>query len=350
MRAWQLGPRPDAPCDAGEAIDHLTLVERSDPIAGRGELVVRVIAAGLNYRDLMVLRGVYGRNLPEHRIPLTDGVGVIEQVGAGVEGFAPGARVIAANFTDWLADGGYGYHVFASDIGVTRDGWLAERIVLPAAAAICVPDTVSDDTAAATAVVAGTVWHALVAFGQVKPGDLVLTQGTGGVALYTLQLAKALGARVAITSSSDAKLARVRDMGADHAINYRDRPDWAVALMEVTGGRGADVVVDTIGFAAFGQTLAATAVEGRIATLGALAGSPQDRPDFDQGALIGKNVMVKGIASGHRAMIEAALGVMAEHGIAMVIDRSFAFEDAPAAYRHLLTSAHMGKVLVRVSV
>lgn len=349
MRAWQLGDRPAAPREAGAAIDFLTLTESPDPVAGPGELVVRVTAAGLNYRDLMVLRGVYGAGLPESRIPLTDGVGVVEAVGAGVAGFAPGTRVIAANFTGWLGDGGYGYHVFASDLGVTRDGWLAERIVLPAAAAIPVPDAVSDDTAASAAVVAGTVWHALVAFGQVQPGDLVLTQGTGGVALYTLQLAKALGATVAITSSSEAKLARVREMGADYTVNYRERPDWAAALMEATGGRGADVVVDTIGFGQFGQTLAATAAEGRIATLGALSGSPQDRPDFDQGALIGKNVTVKGIASGHRGMIAAALGVMAEHGIAMVIDRSFAFEDAPAAYRHLLSGAHMGKVLVRVS-
>lgn len=349
MKAWQLGARPAAPIAAGEAIAHLELTERPDPVAGPGEIVVRVIAAGLNYRDLMVLRGAYGQGLPEARIPLTDGVGVIEAVGDGVTGFAPGDRVIAANFTSWLGDGGYGYHVFASDLGVTRDGWLAEKIVLPAAAAIRVPDAISDDTAAATAVVAGTVWHAMVVFGQVKPGDLVLTQGTGGVALYTLGLAKALGAEVAITSSSEDKLARLRAMGADFSINYCERPDWAAALLEATGGRGADVVVDTIGFAGFGQTLAATAVEGRIGTLGALSGSPQDKADFDQGALIGKNVTVKGIASGHRGMIAAALEVMAQHRIAMVIDRAFAFDEAPAAYCHLLSGAHMGKVLVRVS-
>jgi NADPH:quinone reductase-like Zn-dependent oxidoreductase len=348
VKAWQLGPRPAAPIAAAAAIGHLELTERPDPLAGPGEIVVRVIAAGLNYRDLMVLRGTYGQGLPAARIPLTDGVGVVEQVGEGVTGFAPGDRVIAANFTGWLGDGGYGYHVFASDLGVTRDGWLAERIVLPAAAAIPVPPAISDDTAAAAAVVAGTVWHAMVAFGQVKPGDLVLTQGTGGVALYTLQLAKALGAEVAITSSSEDKLARVRVMGADYAINYAARPDWAAALLEATGGRGADVVVDTIGFAQFGQTLAATAVEGRIGTVGALSGTPQDKADFDQGALIGKNVTIKGIASGHRGMIASALEVMAEHRIDMVIDRSFAFADAPAAYRHLLSGAHMGKVLVRI--
>lgn len=348
MKAWQLGARPAAPIAAGDAIGNLALIERPDPVAGPGEIVVRVIAAGLNYRDLMVLRGAYGHSLPEARIPLTDGVGVVEQVGEGVTGFAPGDRVIAANFTTWLGDGGYGYHVFASDLGVTRDGWLAEKIVLPAAAAIQVPPTISDETAASCAVVAGTVWHAMVAFGQVKAGDLVLTQGTGGVALYTLQLAKALGAEVAITSSSEDKLARVRAMGADFAINYAACPDWAAALLEATGGRGADVVVDTIGFSQFGQTLAATAVEGRIGTVGALSGSPQDKADCDQGALIGKNVTVKGIASGHRGMIASALEIMTEHQIDMVIDRTFAFDEAPAAYRHLLSGAHIGKVLVRI--
>lgn len=348
MKAWQLGPRPPAPIAADEAIALLECTQRPEPVAGTGEIVVRVVAAGLNYRDLMVMRGAYGQGLPPSRIPLSDGVGVIEQVGEGVTGLAPGDRVIAANFTAWLGDGGYGYHVFASDLGVTRDGWLAEKIVLPAAAAIPVPDAVSDETAASTAVVAATVWHAIVAFGKVKPGDLVLTQGTGGVALYTLQLAKALGAEVAITSSREDKLARVRAMGADFAINYRARTDWATAVLEATGGRGADVVVDTIGFSQFGQTLGVTAVEGRIATLGALSGSPQDKADFDQGALIGKNVTVKGIASGHRGMIASALEIMAEHRIAMVIDGIFAFEEAPAAYRHLLSGAHMGKVLVRI--
>jgi len=348
VKAWQIGPRPPAPIPAAEAIGGLTLAERPEPTPGPGEIAVRVIAAGLNYRDLMVLCGAYGRDLPPTRIPLTDGVGRIEALGEGVEGLALGDRVIASHFTTWLADGGYGLHVFASDLGVTRDGWLAERIVLPAAAAIRVPEGVSDETAATTAVVAGTVWHALVAFGRVKRGDLVLTMGSGGVALFTLQLAKALGAKVAITSSNPAKLARLTAMGADYAINYAERPDWAAALLEATGGRGADVVVDTIGFAAFGQTLTATAPEGRIATLGALAGSPQDRPDFDQGALIAKNVSIKGIASGHRGMIASALEAMARHGIAMVIDRTFAFAEAPAAYRHLQAGAHMGKVLVRL--
>ncbi|MHA7819827.1 MAG: zinc-dependent alcohol dehydrogenase family protein [Erythrobacter sp.] len=341
MKAWEIGPRG--------GIESLRISERPDPVAGAGEVVVRVIAAGLNYRDLMVLRGQYGTDLPENRIPLSDGVGMIEALGDGVEGFAIGDRVIAPHFLDWLDDGGYGFHIFANDLGVTRDGWLAEKVALPADSLIKVPDRVSDETAATLAVVGGTVWHAMVAFGGADAGKLVLAQGTGGVAVFALQLAKAMGAEFAITSSSDEKLQTMREMGADYTVNYRDRSDWAAAMLEATGGRGAEVVVDTIGFAAFGETVAATAVEGRIGTLGALSGSPQDSPDFDQGSLIGKNITIKGIASGHRRMLANALELVAENGIEMLVDRSFFFDDARAAYEHLESGAHMGKVMIRVA-
>jgi NADPH:quinone reductase-like Zn-dependent oxidoreductase len=345
VKAWEIGPRG--------GIDSLRLAERPDPVAGAGEVVVRVVAAGLNYRDLMILRGHYGTDLPETRIPLTDGVGVIEALGEGVEGLAIGDRVVAANFVDWDPQTGFGYHVFGRDVGVTMDGWLAEKIVLPAKAVIALPAGVRDDTAATLAVVAGTVWHAMIAFGNAGSADLsgklVLAQGTGGVAVFALQLAKALGAQFAITSSSEAKLARARALGADFTINYRDRPDWGAALLEATGGRGADIVVDTIGFGDFEQTLAATGIEGRIATLGALSGSPQDRADFAQGPILGKNITIKGITSGHRAMFEQALQVMAECGVETLVDACFPFTDAPAAYRHLESGGHMGKVMVRVA-
>lgn len=338
MKAWEIGPRG--------GIDSLRLEERDPPRPGPGEIAVDVIRAGLNYRDLMVLRGQYGSDLPETRIPLSDGVGTVAEMGDGVEGLATGQRVIASHFVTWLDDDGYGFPIFARDLGVTADGWLARRIVLPAAAAVAVPDAVTDDTAAALSVVGATVWHGMVAFGGVRPGQLVLSQGTGGVAMFALQLAKALGARFAITSSSDEKLARARDMGADLTVNYAREADWSSALLQQTDGRGADVVIDTLGFAQFGQTVNATAVEGRIATIGALSGSPQDSADFDQGTLIGKNITIKGIASGHRGMLEQALSMVAEHGIAIPIDRTFAFDDAPAAYAHLDNGGHMGKVLI----
>ncbi|MEM7688849.1 MAG: NAD(P)-dependent alcohol dehydrogenase [Pseudomonadota bacterium] len=345
MKAWEIGPRG--------GVDSLRLVEREDPVAGPGEILVSVTAAGLNYRDLMILRGNYGTDLPETRIPLTDGVGVIEALGEGVEGFAVGDRVVAANFVDWDPETGFGFHVFGRDVGVTMDGWLAEKVVLPAKAAIKLPDGVSDQTAATLAVVAGTVWHAMVAFGQAGPQTaqrkLVLAQGTGGVSVFALSLAKAMGAQFAITSSSDEKLAKAREMGADFTVNYKERPDWGAALLEATGGRGADVVVDTIGFAEFEQTLLATGVEGRIGTVGALSGSPQDVGNFAQGGILGKNITIKGITSGHRGMFEECLKVMAEHGVETLVDETFFFDNAKAAYAHLESGSHMGKVMVQVA-
>lgn len=341
MKAWEIGPR--------SGIEGLRLVERDDPIAGPGEVLVKVTAAGLNYRDLMMVRGHYGADHPDNRIPLTDGVGVIEALGEGVTGLAVGDRVVAPNFVNWLDDDGFGFHLFGQDLGITTDGWLAEKITLPADAVIKLPDSIGDDTAATLAVVACTVWHAMVAFGGAAPGKLVLAQGTGGVSIFALQLAKAMGIEFAITSSSDEKLAKAREMGADYTINYRNAEDWSAALLEATGGRGADVVVDTIGFGEMAQTIAATAVEGRIGTLGALSGSPQDAATFSQGELLGKNISIKGITSGHRGMFEAALDVIAEHGIEMLIDRTFDFDDAKAAYEYLESAAHMGKVMIRVS-
>ena len=341
MKAWEIGPL------AG--IEGLRQVERDDPVAGPGEVVVRVSAAGLNYRDLMVLRGQYGDDHPETRIPLSDGVGTVAELGEGVSGLAVGDRVVAPNFVSWLENDQYGFHVFGTDLGTRADGWLAEKIVIPANAAIKVPAAISDETAATLAVVGGTVWHAMVAFGGAEAGKLVLAQGTGGVSIFALQLAKALGADFAITSSSDEKLARAREMGADYTVNYREREDWAAALLEATDGRAADVVVDTLGFPALGQTVAATGVNGRIGTLGALSGTPQDKASASQGEIIGKNITIKGIASGSRTMLNAAIDVMASEGVAMLIDREFAFDDAVAAYEHLDSGAHMGKVLIRVS-
>jgi NADPH:quinone reductase-like Zn-dependent oxidoreductase len=337
MRAYEIGEQ-----QGRESLRH---TDRPEPVPGAGEVVVRVIAAGLNYRDLMVLRGQYGANNPETRVPLSDGVGVVESIGEGVTDIALGTRVIAPHFLSW-ASGKFSMSAFGQDIGVTRDGWLAERITLPASALIPVPDGISNQTAATIAVAGGTVWHALVAFGHVKPGELVLAQGTGGVAIFALQLAKALGADFAITSSSDEKLARCAAMGADFGINYRAHPDWAAALLTATGGRGADVVIDTLGFPALVQTITATAVEGRIATLGALSAAQSNQASASQGIMIAKNITLKGIASGSREMLASALDVVARENIEMVVDRVFGFDDAAAAFAHLESGDHMGKVVI----
>ena len=338
MKAYEIGPQT--------GLSSLRRVECVKPSAGPGQITVAVTAAGLNYRDLMVLQQTYGALKPETRIPLSDGTGVVEAVGEGVTDIRIGDRVIAPHFVNWTNDK-FGMQHFGADIGVTSDGWLAEKIVLPAAAAIKLPDGVSDETAATLAVVGGTVWHGLVAFGQVKPADLVLCLGTGGVSIFALQLAKAMGARVAITSSSDAKLDQCMALGADYSVNYRKHPDWAAALLEATGGRGADVVIDTLGFPSLNQTIIAAAVEARIATIGALSDGPAGEMP-NQGLVIAKNLTIKGIASGSGAMLAAALDVVASNGIKTVIDREFGFDEAAAAYAYLESGAHMGKVLVRI--
>ncbi len=339
MKAWQIGPRT--------GIGGLQLADHPDPEPGPDEILVKVTAAGLNYRDLMVLRGDYGTDLPEDRVPLSDGVGVIEAVGADVSGLEVGARVMAPHFATWL-DGAYSFAVFGRDLGVTANGWLAEKITLPANAAIVVPENVSDNSAATFSVVGSTVWHAMMAFGDAKPGDLVLAQGTGGVSIFTLQLAKAMGMDFAITSSSEEKLSRAKEMGADYGINYRDRSDWGTALLEATDGRGADVVVDTLGFPALGETVAACGVNARIGSLGALSGTPQDQSSASQGALIGKNIAIKGIASGNREMLQQALNVVAQNNIELLVESLFGFDDAPAAFTHLESGSHMGKVMITV--
>ena len=339
MKAWEIG--------AKTGISGLRLVERAAPQPGPGEVLVDVIAAGLNYRDLMVLDGKYGSNLPDTRVPLADGVGRIAALGEGTNGWAVGQRVIAPHFVSWI-DGPFSMAAFGRDMGSTLDGWLAEQITIPTAALIAVPDNLSDASAATLAVVGGTVWHAMVAFGAAGPGSLVLAQGTGGVSIFALQLAKALGCQVAITSSSDEKLARCRELGADYTINYRTRPDWAAALLDASGGRGADVVVDTLGFPALGETVAACAVNARIGTVGALAGSPAAPVGVSQGLLIARNIAIKGVASGSRAMLGRAMDAFATSGSQMVVDSNFAFADAPAAFEHLASGAHLGKVAIAV--
>jgi NADPH:quinone reductase-like Zn-dependent oxidoreductase len=336
MKAWEIGPQ------AG--LDSLHMVERTEPVPGQGEVSVRVYAACLNHRDLLTLQNRYGGPKPETRIPLSDGVGTVEAVGDGVDANWIGKRVTAPHFVGWL-DGQFSPAVFGQDLGITRNGWLAEKIVLPEAALITVPDTLSDDQVAAIPAVGATVWSAIVDFAGIKPGELLLAPGTGGVSIAALQIGKALGAKVAITSSSDAKLEQCRALGADYLINYRTRPDWPAALAEATGGRGADVVVDTVGFASLGETIAATAPNGRIALIGALSGLMEQMPNMF--GIIGKNLTLKGITSGSRAMLAEVLGLMERSNLNPVIDKVFAFDDAPMAYAHLESGAHLGKVMVR---
>jgi NADPH:quinone reductase-like Zn-dependent oxidoreductase len=329
MKAYQIGEQ------AG--IASLTLTETAAPVCGPGQAVLRVSAVCLNHRDLKVISGEYGARRPANRTPGSDGVGEVIAVGEGVGGVKVGDRVTCGHFVTWL-DGAFSPAVFGVDLGVATDGWLAEQILVPAAALVKVPDGLSDQRAAPLPSAGLTAWHAIVEVGRVKAGDLVLALGTGGVSIFALQIAKLNGARVAITSSSDEKLDIARAMGADFVVNYRTRPDWAAALLEATGGRGADIIVETGGGATLSQSIAAAAPNARIALIGSLSGSfSGDLPNF--ASMIGKNLVMKGIAAGNRRMLAELILAADAGGLTPRIDKIYRFEDAQAAYAHLQSGA-----------
>ena len=279
MKVFEIGDQ--------QGVASLRASERPQPIPGPGEAVLRVKAVCLNHRDLLVLSGTYGARRPETRVPVSDGVGEVTAIGPGVTGVAVGDRATCAHFVSWLG-GPFAMSAFAHDLGITHDGWLAEYVLVPAAAVVKIPDTLSDDQAAALPAAGLTAWNAVIEVGKVKAGDLVLTLGAGGVSIFALQIAKMSGARVAITSSSEDKLARARELGADIAINYATTPDWAAELMAQSGGAGADIIVETGGITTLPQSIAAAAPNARIVLIGALAG-PAEKAPANFSSIIGKN-------------------------------------------------------------
>lgn len=337
MKAFQVGEQ--------NGIEALTAMTRPDPVAAPGQVLIAPKLVSLNNRDLQIIRGDYGLKKPAERVPLSEGVGEVVSVGDGVTAFKAGDRVISGHFVNWTG-GDFGYHAFGFDLGVTHDGWLAEKVVIPATSLIKVPDTLTDAEAAALPSAGLTAWNALVEVGKVKAGDTVLCLGTGGVAIFALQIAKAAGARVAITSSSDEKLELARQLGADITVNYRTHEDWAAELMTLTGGTGADIVVETGGQGTLGHSIAAAAVNGRIVIIGVTAGQGMSVPGY--GTIIGKNLTLRGIANGSRQMLANLVRAVEVNKIKTVVNKVFAFDDAPAAYSYFAAAEHVGKIMIQL--
>lgn len=337
MKTWQIGE--------GAGIASLECVERPLPEPGRGEVLVRVRAAALNHRDLMIVSGRYHGPKPATRVPLGDGMGEVVRWGDDVGGLSVGDRVSSVHFVRWLA-GGFRGDVFEEDLGSTRDGWLSEYIVLPAAALVRVPDAIDDLSAAAIPAAGVTAWSVIHAFGQVRPGETVLTIGTGGVSMIAIQIARMAGARSVLLSSSAGKIAAAARAGveADIAIDTSRVPDWSEAVREATGG-GADIVVETVGTATLQRSIAACAVNGRIGLIGALGGTEPPRLD----GLIARNVTIRGIASGSAEMLRVLLDAYAASGMRPAIGASFAFGNAPQAYATLAAAGHVGKICIGMS-
>ena len=323
--------------------DSLRQEELPDPSPGPGQASVRVRAVSLNYRDLLVAKGLYNRNLPLPLVPLSDAAGEVVGVGPGVTRVKLGDRVAVACMPAWVAGEPTPARA-KSSLGAATDGVLAEQIVLSQEGLVPVPDHLTFEEAATLPCAAVTAWHALVTEGQVRAGDTVLVLGTGGVSIFALQFARLSGARVIATSSSDEKLERVLGMGASDGINYKTTPDWDARARELTGGVGVDHVVEVGGAGTLPKSLRAVRMGGRISMIGVLSGGGEVNPL----PILMKNIRVQGIFVGSREMFEAMNRAIAFHQVRPVIDRVFAFEEAAAAYRHLESGAHFGKIVIRV--
>ena len=328
---------------SGGGIDTLALAERAAPRPGPRQVLLRVRASALNYRDLMNLEDPTARGLTLPLVPNSDGAGEVLEVGAEVTRFKAGDRVAGCFFQRW-ADGGITPEAMASALGGgTVDGVLAERVVLDQDGLVAVPEHLSFEEAATLPCAALTAWHALVEAGKVKAGERVLLLGTGGVSIFALQFARLHGAQAIVTSSSDAKLERARALGAWRTINYRDKPDWAAAVLELTGGRGADHVIEVGGPGTLERSIAATRVGGRVALIGVLTGGA-----VNPVMIMRKSLTVQGIYVGSRAMFEAMNRAISGHELRPVIDRVFDFAEAPAAFHALRAAEHFGKLVVRL--
>ncbi len=318
-------------------------LSRPAPVGAR-DVRVAIKAASLNYRDLLVAKDQVGLAATD-KVPLSDGAGEVVALGTEVTTWKIGDRVMPSFFQTWQ-DGPFSPTYFAGALGGAVDGVLADQITVPENGLVRIPDRLSYANAAPLPCAAVTAWGALFERGRpLGAGDILLVQGTGGVALFGLQFAKAVGARVVVLSSSDDKLARAKALGADFGINYRSTPEWATSVREVTNGHGADHILELGGAETFAQSIAAVAANGSIAQIGVLTGYGAT-PNLN--GLFSANATINGIMVGPRAFLERVSDFVAQHDIAPVIDRTFAFDQAAEAYAHLGAAGHMGKIVITV--
>lgn len=335
MRALQI--------EGAFGLEHLRLVDRPKPEPGPGEVQVRIGAASLNYRDLLMVRGLYNPKQPLPLIPCSDGMGEVTAVGEGVRHVAVGDRVVTLFCQGWI-DGDPPPDSLRRTLGGPLDGTLAEFRVLPAEGVIPAPEHLSDVEAATLTCAGLTAWSALATRADIGEGDSVLVLGTGGVAVFALQFAQLLGASVIVTSSSDAKLERARELGAVATLNYRREPEWARAVKEITEGRGVDLVVEVGGAETLPQSVRSVRPGGQISLIGNLSGGVLD---FNLIPVFMRGVRIQGILVGHREGFAAMSTAIQEHQMRPVVDRVLPWTEARQAFEYLSGARHFGKVCLR---
>jgi len=336
MKAIRTGAKPST-------LDVLEWVDIDATAApGPGEITVDLKASSLNYHDYAVVKGM----IPTEpgRIPMSDGAGIVSAVGDGVTEFSVGDHVVSTFFPDWL-DGRPPSSAFTRVPGDGIDGYARGAVTAPTHWFTRAPSGFSHAEAATLTCAGLTAWRALFVDYAVKPGDTVLVQGTGGVSIFALQFAKAAGATVIATSSSNEKLERVRELGADHLINYKEVESWGPKALEITGGRGVDCVVEIGGAGTLDQSMLATRVGGHVALIGVLAGFAGP---VQTALLFSKNLKVQGLTVGSRAMQQDMIAAIEANGIKPIISDTFALADLADAFRHQESGSHFGKIAVEI--
>lgn len=338
IRRYQLAEAP------GGGLE-LALRRVPRPTPGEGEILVRVRATSLNRRDLSILRSSYGGAAErDGLVPLSDGAGQIAAVGPGVTRFQVGDRVAGTFFAEWV-EGRRTEAVNASARGGAIDGMLSEMVVGHEDGWVEIPEHLSFEEASTLPCAALTAWNGLFTYGGLRPGDFVLLEGTGGVSIFGLQFAAAHGARPIITSSSDEKLVRARELGAAGVVNYRTSPEWQEDVRALTGGVGVTHVLEVGGEDTLPRAVDALGMNGHIALIGGLSGSADSLPI---GSFVGSGASVTGIYVGSRSDFEAMNEFITEHELRPVIDRVFSLGEAEAAFEYMESGSHLGKIVIRM--
>lgn len=335
MKQWQLGQQP--------GWQNLQLVEQPETTPSTGEVLVRLRAASLNYRDLIVVTEL--KRFTPDRVPLSDGAGEVAAVGAGVTQWRVGDRVAGTFFRDWQG-GRFDMRYHQAALGGSVDGVLRQQAVFPQHGLVRLPADYSFEEGATLPCAGLTAWTALMTRGQFQPGDTALLLGTGGVSIWGLQIVAAAGGRSIITSSSDDKLKRAAELGAWQTVNYRTTPDWDKEVHRITAMRGVDHVLEVGGPQTLGKSLASVAAGGHIAQIGVLTGF--DAPQTTLFPLVGKNATMSGIYVGSREAFEQFIRFLDATRIKPIIDKVFDFADTPAAYEYMESGAHFGKVVIAI--
>lgn len=327
-------------------IDNLALEDREMPEAGPGEVLVRFRAASLNFRDFMVVTGTYNPRMKVPAVPLSDGAGEVVATGDGVSKWKIGDRVMPIFAQQWF-EGETSEEKRRTSLGAGSqwDGVLREFGTFSEESVVRIPEHLSYEEASTLPCAGVTAWNAMAVSGNVKPGETVLTLGTGGVSIFAIQLAKLFGAKVIATSGSDSKIEKLRELGADETINYRSREDWDAAVLELTDKRGVDHVVEVGGGDTLGRSITSVRLGGHVAMIGALSGPA----GFNPISIFMKAIRLQGIFVGSRKMLEDLCRAVEVNGLKPVVDRVFNFQDAREALHYMESGSHFGKIVVKIN-